>query len=256
MNSEGDGIIVDQRDPIQVITIDRPKQRNALTRDASLRIAAALDTLDASDDLHAAVLTGAGGTFCAGMDLKRFLAGEDANVPGRGFGGLTLSPPRKPLIAAVEGHALGGGFELVLACDLVVAARNSVFGLPEVRRGLVARAGGLMRLPAKIPRNIAAEVALTGTPITAHRAEALGLANRLVDDGEALDAALDLASQIADNAPLALAACKRVLGESMWLDEAAWDRQNAVAAAVFQSADAQEGARAFAERRPPQWAAR
>jgi enoyl-CoA hydratase len=254
--SDGE-VRVDEDDGVLVITIDRPEQRNAMTRAAAERIAAALDELDRRPDLAVAVITGAGGTFCAGMDLKRFLAGETSSVPGRGFGGVTEAPPVKPLIAAVEGWALAGGFELMLACDLVVAGEGARFGLPEVKRGLVARAGGLLRLPQRLPRAVALEMVLTGEPMPATRAEALGLVNRVVPDGSALPAALDLARAIAANAPLAVAASKRILVESpSWPPGEEWERQAAVADPVFASADAQEGARAFAERRPPNWQTR
>jgi enoyl-CoA hydratase len=254
--SDGE-VRVDEDDGVLVITIDRPEQRNAMTRAAAERIAAALDELDRRADLAVAVLTGAGGSFCAGMDLKRFLAGETSSVPGRGFGGVTEAPPVKPLIAAVEGWALAGGFELMLACDLVVAGEGARFGLPEVKRGLVARAGGLLRLPQRLPRAVALEMVLTGEPMPATRAEALGLVNRVVPDGSALAAALDLARAIAANAPLAVAASKRILVESpSWPADEQWQRQAVLADPVFASADAQEGARAFAERRPPSWQSR
>lgn len=152
-------LIVTQADGVQIIMIDRPEARNAMSLSCATDIAAALDELDGRDDLHIGILTGSGGTFCSGMDLKGFLRGERPAPPGRGFGGLTLRPPRKPLIAAVEGYALAGGFELVLACDLVVAAANAQFGLPEVKRGLVATSGGLVRLPRQLPSRIAMELA-------------------------------------------------------------------------------------------------
>jgi enoyl-CoA hydratase len=183
---EQDEVVVAEDDGVLIITINRPAQRNAMTRAASEAIAEALDELDRRPDLSVAVLTGAGGNFCAGMDLKRFLAGELSAVPGRGFGGVTEAPPAKPLIAAVEGYALAGGFELVLACDMVVAGAGARFGLPEVKRGLVAKAGGLLRLPERLPRPIALELVLTGDFLTAERAAAFGLVNRLVEDGQAL----------------------------------------------------------------------
>src|SRR3954451_12403168 len=155
-------VLVTQEDGIQIITINRPEARNAMTLTAATRIAAALDELDQQDGLRIGILTGAGGTFCAGMDLKGFLRGERPSLPGRGFGALTRKPPRKPLIAAVEGYALAGGFGLVLACDLVVASESAQSGIPEVKRGLVATAGGLMRLPRQLPYRIALELALTG----------------------------------------------------------------------------------------------
>ncbi len=248
------GIRVVEDDGILVITIDRPEQRNAVTRDVSLAIASALDDLDTRNDLSVGVLTGAGGNFCAGMDLKRFLAGEVASIPGRGFGGLTESPPKKPLIAAVEGYALAGGFEMVLACDMVIASTSAIFGLPEVRRGLVARAGGLLRLPTRIPRAAALELILTGETLDAKRAELLGLVNCVVPLGEALEAAKDLARRISANAPLAIEAAKQVIMESQNWPRSEWFiRQAELTDSVMQSSDAKEGARAFSEKRPPVW---
>lgn len=247
-------VAVAERGPVLVVTIDRPARRNALTQAASRAIAAALDELDDRADLAVAVLTGAGGDFCAGMDLKRFLRGEVASIPGRGLGGMTQTPPRKPVIAAVEGHALAGGFELVLACDLVVAAEGSVFGLPEAKRGLAARAGGLLRLPEKLPANVAMELVLTGNPMRADRAAALGLVNRLVADGQALPAALRLAEEVAANAPLSLVASKAVLTEGRhWAPGERWRRQASIVDPLFASDDAREGAEAFAAKRLPRW---
>lgn len=249
--------LVERDGAILVITINRPDQKNAMTRAASEIIAAALDELDSDPSLSVAVLTGAGGTFCSGMDLKRFAAGERASVPGRGFGGLTERPPAKPLIAAVEGYAVAGGFELVLACDLVVAARNARFGLPEIKRGLVARGGGLLRLPRLVPRALAMELILTGDIFTAERAASLGLVNRLVDDMSALGEAVGLATRLATNAPLALAASKRIATESEdWPIAEAFGRQAPIADPVFATEDAREGARAFAEKRAPVWRGR
>ena len=257
MTPASDEVLVSERGPVLIVIINRPDQRNAMTRSVAESIAQALDELDARPDLTVAVLTGAGGTFCAGMDLKRFLAGEVATIPGRGFGGFTESPPAKPLIAAVEGHALAGGFELVLACDLVVAGKSAQFGLPEVKRGLVARAGGLLRLPQRIPSAVALEVILTGDMLGADRAAELGLVNRVVADGEVLAEAVRLAEQIGRNAPLAVAMSKRIAVESAkWPAEELFDRQRDLAAPVFDSDDAKEGALAFKEKRAPVWRGR
>lgn len=240
---------------ILVITIARPHRRNAVDRAVAEGIAAATDRLDAEPALRAGILTGAGGHFCAGMDLKAFAdSGERPHVTGRGFGGLVERPAAKPLIAAVEGFALAGGMELALACDIVVAARDARFGLPEVRRGLVPAAGGLLRLPALIPRGAALELVLTGEPLSAERAFALGLVTRLTDSGRALEGALDLAGAIAAGAPLATAAAMRILRESAgWPSDDAWKRQAEIADPVIGSLDAREGAGAFAEKRSPQW---
>jgi enoyl-CoA hydratase len=239
---------------VLVVTIDRPEARNAVTADVAQGIAAAMDRLDAEDALRVGVLTGAGGTFCAGMDLKAFVRGERPVVAGRGFAGVTQRPPEKPLIAAVEGYALAGGFELVLACDLVVAAEGATFGIPEVKRGLVAAAGGLLRLPARIAYHQAMELALLGNHIPAARARELGLVNRLVADGTALEAALALAAEITANGPLAVGASKKIVAAARgWSDEEMWERQAEIAGPVSASKDAIEGARAFAEKRAPLW---
>lgn len=250
-----DPVVVVQRvDHTLVITFNRPQQRNAVNDAVSAAVAQALDELDGSSDLRVGVIAGNGGVFCAGLDLKAFARGETARVPGRGFAGLVERPPVRPLIAAVEGWALGGGFEIVLACDLVTAGRSARFGLPEVRRGLAARGGGVFRLPQRIPRAIAMEALLTGEPMEAERAAQLGLVNRLVDDGQALDAAMSLAEQIAGNAPRAVRASKRVVMESPdWPSGECFERQKEHLEPVFASADAQEGVAAFRERRAPQW---
>ncbi|MHA6624927.1 crotonase/enoyl-CoA hydratase family protein [Pseudonocardia sichuanensis] len=241
-------------DGVLVVTIDRPRARNAVTAAVAQGIAEAMDRLDRDPALRVGVLTGAGGTFCAGMDLKAFVRGERPVVPGRGFAGVTQQPPAKPLIAAVEGYALAGGFELVLACDLVVAAEGATFGIPEVKRGLVAAAGGLLHLPRRIPYHQAMELALLGNHIPAARARDLGLVNRLVPDGTALDAAIALAGEISANGPLAVRASKRIVASAPgWSDEERWERQAEIAGQVSASKDAIEGARAFAEKRPPVW---
>jgi enoyl-CoA hydratase len=247
-------IVVERAQGLLTVTLNRPRARNAVNAAMSAAIAAAIDELDADDALSVGIVTGAGGTFCAGMDLKAFLRGELPEVPGRGFAGLTQAPPRKPLIAAVEGFALAGGCELALACDLVVASRDSSFGLPEVSRGLVAGSGGLLRLPRKIPSQIAMEHALTGDPLTAVDAHRWGLVNRLTEPGQALAAATELAARIARNGPLAVRATKRILVESpAWPADEVWARQQRELDAILASADAAEGAAAFAERREPRW---
>jgi len=247
-------VLTDVSDGVAVITINRPQARNAVNGEVARGIAAAVDDLDARGDVRVLILTGAGGSFSAGMDLKGFLSGDSPLVPGRGFGGIAEQPPGKPVIAAVEGYALAGGFELVLACDLVVASDQAKFGLPEVTRGLVAGAGGLLRLPRRIPYHLAMEVALTGEHFSAARLREAGLVNALVPAGEALAGARELAARIARNAPLALAATKRVIVESAdWDSASAFARQGEIIAPVFSSADAIEGAAAFAGKRAPQW---
>jgi enoyl-CoA hydratase len=240
-----------------VITIDRPQARNAVNHDVATAIAAALDELDAQPDLQAGVITGAAGVFCAGMDLKAYIAGEVVHIGDRGFAGIAERASDKPLIAAVEGFALAGGLEIALACDIIVAARDARFGIPEAKRGLVAAAGGLVRLPRRIPHNVAMELALTGDFLGAERAERLGLVNRLTDPGRALPTALELAGSITANAPLSLAASKRIINAQRdWSDEQQWECQAKITGPVFASADAREGAVAFAEKRPPDWLGR
>ncbi|TFZ02941.1 crotonase/enoyl-CoA hydratase family protein [Ramlibacter henchirensis] len=250
-------LLLERRDGVLVMTMNRPEARNAMTQALASEMAAALDELESESALRIGVLTGAGGHFCSGMDLKAFLRGELPRIEGRGFGALTQAPPKKPLIAAVEGYALAGGFEMVLSCDLIVASRDAKFGLPEVKRGLAATAGGLMRLPRRIPYHVAMQYVLTGDLLPADRASQLGLVNELVEPGKALDAALDLAKKLLANGPLALVAAKRVVSESRdWSDSEMFERQKAYTAAVFESEDAKEGARAFAEKRPPIWRGR
>jgi enoyl-CoA hydratase len=244
---------VEPEGDVLVVTIDRPEARNAVDTAVAEGLAAAVDRLDGDEGLRVGVLTGAGGTFCAGMDLKAFVAGERPFVGDRGFAGIVRRPPVKPLIAAVEGWAVAGGFEIALACDLIVAARDARFGIPEVKRGLVAAGGALIRLPRRIPYHLAVELALTGDPIDAERAHAIGLVARLAEPGGAVTAARELAATIAANGPLAVAATKRILTA----DEAgAWERQAEITEPVFASEDAREGARAFAEKRPPVWRGR
>ncbi|NYI75547.1 crotonase/enoyl-CoA hydratase family protein [Nocardioides panzhihuensis] len=250
-------VLLERRDGVLIITMNRPEAKNAVTETVAKAIAEAVDELDGSDDLRVGVLTGAGGSFCAGMDLKGFLRGETPVVEGRGLAGLTLRPPRKPFIAAVEGWALAGGFEILLACDMVVAAETAKFGVPEVKRALVAGAGAAMLLPGRVPLPIALELLLTGDPITAARAAELGLVNRVVGEGGALDAAIDLARTIAANGPLAVAVTKQIARSAGdWTLEEGWKRQEELMTPVFDSDDAREGATAFAEKRPPVWTGR
>ncbi|MDB5368967.1 MAG: Enoyl-CoA hydratase [Roseomonas sp.] len=249
-----DEVLVEHEDGIVIITINRPAQRNAVNRAVSYGVCAAVDELDAREDLRVGILTGAGGTFCAGMDLKAFLRGEVTRVEGRGILGIALTPPKKPLIAAVEGYALAGGFEAVLACDLLVAARDAQFGLPEAKRGLAAAAGGLLRLPRLLPPRIAMELALTGEMVSAERLERYGLVNALVEPGEALAEAKRLARKIIANAPMSVAATKRVMVEQQdWPLDEMFARQQEITGHLLASEDAREGATAFAERRAPVW---
>ena len=255
--SDDQAVLTERRERVLLITINRPEQRNAVNAAVAAGIGAALDELDADAELSLGVITGAGKGFCAGMDLKAFVAGERPHTDDRGFAGIVGRPPEKPLIAAIEGFAVAGGLEVALACDLIVASRGARLGVPEVKRSLVAAGGALMRLPRTLPRNVAMELALTGDPIDAERGFELGLVNRLTDPGGALDAALELAGTIAANGPLALAATKRVMVESVdWPDAEFFERQAEIVGPVMSSEDAREGATAFAEKRPPVWKGR
>jgi enoyl-CoA hydratase len=248
-------VLVERRDDVLVITLNRPGARNAVDLALAEALSGAVDRLDADAAVAVGVLTGAGPGFCAGMDLGAFhRTGKVPRTPARGIGGMLERLPRKPLIVAIEGFALAGGLELALACDLIVAGRSAVLGLPEVKRSLVAAGGGLLRLPLRVPFGLAMEMALTGEPIDAERAERAGLVDRVTDDGEALDVALGLARTISANGPLAVTATKELLrGRLTKIEAEYWARQERVAGPVFASNDAREGARAFKERRVPVW---
>ncbi|WP_249011093.1 crotonase/enoyl-CoA hydratase family protein [Conexibacter sp. DBS9H8] len=254
MSRSGAELLVERRGPTLVMTLNRPEVRNAVNASLAEALACALADLDADEALRVGILTGRGASFCSGLDLKAFLAGEPRSVEGRGFAGLTEAPPAKPLIAAVEGAAMAGGFEMVLACDLVVAGDGASFGLPEVRRGLIAGSGGLIRLPHRIPPQIAMEYALTGDMMSAAEAHRWGLVNRLAPTGEALGTAQALAARIAGNAPLSIAFSKELItGAATWTEAEAWDRQRQRLDTVIASADAREGAEAFVQKRPAVW---
>ena len=251
-------VLTERRDGVFVMTINRPDARNAVNGAVAEGMATALDELDSDDDLRVGIVTGAGGYFSAGMDLKAFASGEGSPYAGdRGFAGITQRAARKPLIAAVEGFALAGGFEIALSCDLIVAARDARFGVPEVKRSLVAAAGALLRLPKRIPYHLAMELALTGEPIGAERAYEIGIVNRLTDTGGSLDAAVELARVMEKNAPLALIASKQIVKHAVdWTEEEGWAKQGEISGPVFVSEDAREGATAFAEKREPVWRGR
>jgi len=246
----------ERRGRVEVVAIARPEARNAVNDEVAKGIETALDDVEADKDVWAVVITGRGPTFSAGADLKMVAAGRGLELMTKrgGFGGITQRQFPKPIIAAVNGPALAGGFEIVLSCDLVVAADDAVFGLPEVKRGLFASAGGLVRLPKRVPLALATEVAITGEPIDAHRAHALGLVNRVVPREQVLDEALDLARLIAENAPVAVRNSLRMVREASDLTEAdAWRLNSQLAAEVGSTKDAIEGATAFAEKRKPKW---
>ena len=250
-------VLTERRDGVLLITLNRPDARNAVNAAVAEGLAAALDELDAGDGLSVGVLTGAGKGFSSGMDLKAFVAGESPYAADRGFAGITQRAAEKPLIAAIEGFAVAGGFEIALSCALIVAARGARLGIPEVKRSLVAAGGALLRLPQRIPYHVAMELALTGDPIDAERGYELGIVNRLADPGGAVDAALELAAEVARNGPLALKASKRIVESSGdWAESEWWERQGEIAGPVMTSEDAREGAIAFAEKRDPIWRGR
>jgi enoyl-CoA hydratase/carnithine racemase len=247
----------ERRGHVEILTINRPEARNAVNGDVSHGMSSALDELETDDDCWVVVLTGSGEkAFSAGMDLKAFASGEGASIMGApgGFAGIVERTFSKPIIAAVNGAALAGGCEIMLACDLVVAADHATFGIPEVKRGLLAGAGGLLRLPKRLPLSIALELALTGEPIDASRALALGLINRVVPSAQLMSEAVALADLIAENAPLAVRWTKKViLGASSVGDAEGWALNAEAVGVVFTSADAMEGPVAFAEKRKPRW---
>jgi enoyl-CoA hydratase len=250
-------VLTERRDGVLLITLNRPDARNAVNAALAEGVAATLDELDADDDLSVGVLTGAGKGFSSGMDLKAFVAGESPYAADRGFAGITQRAAEKPLIAAIEGFAVAGGFEVALSCDLIVAARGARLGIPEAKRSLVAAGGALLRLPRRIPYHVAMELALTGDPIEAERGYELGIVNRLAEPGGAVDAALELAGEVARNGPLALKASKKIVQMSGdWTEAEAWEKQGEIAGPVMTSEDAREGAIAFAEKRDPVWRGR
>ncbi|UNK71907.1 crotonase/enoyl-CoA hydratase family protein [Microbacterium sp. H1-D42] len=249
-----EAVLEETRDGILILTLNRPRAKNAIDLVTATHIAGALDRFDADPALRVCVIHGAGGSFCAGMDLKAFAAGQIPIIEGRGFAGIVEQPPRKPVIAAVEGYALGGGFEIALACDLIVAGSDARFGLPEVSRGITANGGGLLRLRERVPYHVAMELILTGRMLGAAEAAELHLVNRMVEPGTALEGALELAAAIVRNAPLALQVSKAVFTRSAeWPLDERFARQREATAVIRGSNDAKEGARAFVEKRDPVW---
>lgn len=251
------GLLTERRDDVIVLTLNRPHVRNAIDGELALEIGATIDALDGDETARACIITGAEGTFCAGTDLSSHAAGASMIVEPRGFYGLLGCPPRVPMIAAVEGYAVGGGLEVVLACDMVVAARDAIFGLPEATHG-VFPAGGAHRLALRIPYNQAMEIALIGGMFSAERADALGLVNRLVEPGAALDAALELASEVAANAPVAVRATKEAVARSAYhaREAEAWLLQLELNQRVLASEDSKAGVAAFLAKRRPTWRGR
>jgi enoyl-CoA hydratase len=247
-------ILSERRGPILLVTINRPEAKNAFDSATSYAMNEAMDLLEREDELFVGVITGAGGTFSAGADLKEAASGVRRERPPRGGFGIFAKPPRKPLIAAVEGYAVGGGFELCLACDLIVAARTAKLGLPEVRHNVVALGGGLFRLPRRMPYHLAMELALTGELRDAEFFHQLGIVNRLTEQGGALEEALRFAERLLANGPTALSATKEIIQRSAdWTEEEAWREQMTPARRALESQDRKEGLKAFAEKRKPQW---
>ncbi|HUX04346.1 MAG TPA: crotonase/enoyl-CoA hydratase family protein [Acidimicrobiales bacterium] len=249
-----DEVLRERRGHIELLTLNRPEARNAINRATAVLLSEFLDAAEADDEVWVVVLSAVGDkAFSAGMDLKAFATGE---IPAtdKGFAGITNRVFPKPLICAATGSALAGGLEIMISCDMVIAAEHAKFGIPEAQRGLIAGGGGLIRLPKRIPLAVAYEMALTADPIDAARAYELGLVNRVVPGDQVLEVALALAERIATNAPLAVRTSKHVMRESRELDEAqAWTVSDQAFAAITKSADALEGAVAFAEKREPRW---
>jgi enoyl-CoA hydratase/carnithine racemase len=250
-------VLAERRENVLVITLNRPEVRNAVNAALAAGVAGALDQLDEDDSLSVGVLTGAGGFFCAGMDLGAFVSGESPWFGDRGFAGIAQRASRKPLIAAIEGFAVAGGLEIALACDLLVAARGAKLGIPEAKRSLVAAGGALLRLPRRMPYHVVMELALTGDTLPAERFHEFGVVNHLAEPGSAVEVALELADRLAKNGPLALAASKQILQEQWdWSSAEMWEKQIAISGPVFASEDAKEGASAFKEKRDPVWRGR
>jgi enoyl-CoA hydratase len=250
-------VLAETRGSVLLITLNRPEVRNAVNAALAAGVGGALDQLDEDDNLSVGVLTGAGGFFCAGMDLGAFVKGESPWFGDRGFAGIAQRSSRKPLIAAIEGFAVAGGMEIALACDLIVAAKGAKMGIPEATRSLVAAGGALLRLPRRMPYHVVMELALTGATMPAERFHHFGVVNALAEPGAAVDVAMELAERLAKNGPLALAASKRILQEQFdWSSAEMWEKQGAISGPVFASEDAKEGANAFKEKREPVWKGR
>ena len=256
MNAE-EPVLTERRENVLLITLNRPEVRNAVNAALAEGLANALEQLDADDGLAVGVITGAGGFFCAGMDLGAFVKGESPWYGDRGFAGIAQRSARKPLIAAIEGFAVAGGLEIALACDLIVAAKGAKLGIPEAKRSLVAAAGALLRMPRRMPYHVVMELALTGDTMPAERFYDFGLVNHLAEPGSAVDGALELAGRLAKNGPLALIASKQILQEQQdWSLAEMWEKQGAISGPVFGSEDSREGAAAFKEKRDPVWKGR
>src|SRR5690349_9472291 len=247
-------VLTERRENVLLITLNRPEVRNSVNAALAAGVGGALDELDGDDQLSVGVLTGTGGFFSAGMDLGAFVKGESPWFGDRGFAGIAQRASRKPLIAAIEGFAVAGGLEIALSCDLIVAAKGAKMGIPEAKRSLVAAAGALLRLPKRMPYHAVMELALSGDPWPAERFHELGVVNRLVEPGTALDEALAMGDALSANGPLALIASKQVLQQQFdWSEEEMWEKQAEIVGPVMVSEDAKEGATAFKEKRDPVW---
>ncbi|MBW2416399.1 MAG: crotonase/enoyl-CoA hydratase family protein [Deltaproteobacteria bacterium] len=250
-------ILAEARGHILLVSINRPEARNAFDGATAAAMEAAMDRFEEDSELRVGIITGAGKAFSAGQDLKAAAKGDMGATRRRGGFGIMARPPNKPLIAAVEGHAVAGGLELCLSCDLIVAARDARMGIPEARHNLVAVGGGLFRLPRRIPYHLVMELALTADTWTAERMHEIGLVNRLAEPGQALDVAFELAERVLANGPLAVAASKQIVQRSSeWTEEEAWREQMKIAGPVMQSEDTREGLAAFAQKRAPVWKGR
>ncbi len=257
MSDDTQAVLTERQGNVLLVTINRPEVRNAVNAAVAAGIAGALEQLDADEGLAVGVLTGAGGFFCAGMDLGAFVKGESPWFGDRGFAGIAQRASRKPLIAAIEGFAVAGGMEIALGCDLIVAAKGAKLGIPEAKRSLVAAGGALLRLPRRMPYHVVMELALTGELLPAERFHEFGVVNRIAEPGQAVAGALELAAKVAANGPLALIASKRILQEQYdWTTAEMWEKQGAISGPVFASEDSKEGANAFKEKREPVWRGR
>ncbi|WAH36191.1 enoyl-CoA hydratase-related protein [Alicyclobacillus dauci] len=261
MESKDQAILFEKKEDIVTLTLNRPNILNAINLDITVQMEQCLSRAELDEDVRVIILTGNGRSFCTGADLKEVSRGVDlSNECGGGFAGLVRSKTAKPLIAAVNGLAYGGGFEIALACDVIIAARGAQFALPEVKRGLIASGGGLLRLPRHLPIKVACFMAFTGLPLSAEQLMHWGVVNQVVDSEKLMDSAYELAAVIAENAPLAVKATKQLLMSGtelpMYTSDEAWQMNNELGRMIANSYDAKEGSTAYVERRSPVWKGR